>query len=95
MTRALRTSSKFDRKYVKFVRNNPRLQQSIEAALQLLEEDSTHPKLGVHALKGSLAGVVSCSCGYDCRILFQIRSDEATNEEYILLVDIGSHDDVY
>jgi two-component system NtrC family response regulator len=39
--------------------------------------------------------VISCSCGYDCRILFQIRHDETTNEEYILPVDIGTHDDVY
>lgn len=93
--RPIRTSTKFDRLYAKFIRNNQRLQQDVERSLILLAEDTAHPELKSHPLKGQLWGFSACSCGYDCRIIFQIRHDEATNEEYILLVDIGSHDEVY
>ena len=36
----------------------------------------------------------SASCGYDCRIVFSIKKHQ-DQTEYILLIDIGTHDDVY
>jgi mRNA interferase YafQ len=93
--RPIRTSTKFDRVYTKFIRNNRRLQSDVERALILLSENSTHSELHVHSLKGQLSGFSACTCRYDCRIIFQIRTDGVTNEEYILLVDIGTHDEVY
>ncbi|WP_299516923.1 hypothetical protein [Mucilaginibacter sp.] len=50
------------------------------------------PTLRTHKLSGKLAAYLACSCGYDCRIIFTIEKD---NVENILLLDIGTHDDVY
>jgi mRNA-degrading endonuclease YafQ of YafQ-DinJ toxin-antitoxin module len=33
--------------------------------------------------------------GYDCRIVFSIEQDMATSSEVIVLLDIGTHDEVY
>ncbi|MFZ4557119.1 MAG: type II toxin-antitoxin system YafQ family toxin [Pseudanabaena sp.] len=40
-------------------------------------------------VRGKLEGFQSCSCGYDCRIIFSIDTEE------IVLIDIGNHDEVY
>jgi mRNA interferase YafQ len=37
----------------------------------------------------------ACSVSYDCRIIFGFEQDSETGEERILLIDIGSHDEVY
>jgi mRNA-degrading endonuclease YafQ of YafQ-DinJ toxin-antitoxin module len=31
----------------------------------------------------------------DCRIIFSFRKDSVTGDDLIVLVDIGSHDEVY
>ncbi|MDQ6902696.1 MAG: type II toxin-antitoxin system mRNA interferase toxin, RelE/StbE family, partial [Bacteroidota bacterium] len=35
------------------------------------------------------------SCGYDCRIVFSIVQDDKAKAEFILLIDIGTHEEVY
>ena len=54
-----------------------------------------HPSLKTHKLKGNLDGVWSCSIDYSNRILFRLISGSEENEEEILLLTLGSHDDVY
>ena len=93
--RIIRSTKRFDKSYRTFLRRNVGLRVSVDEALELLREEPFSHKLHVHHLKGALFGLQACSCGYDCRIIFTIERDEATNEEYILLVDIGTHDDVY
>jgi mRNA-degrading endonuclease YafQ of YafQ-DinJ toxin-antitoxin module len=62
--------------------------------LQLMKEDVFATQLSTHSLQGKLAGLKACSCGYDCRILFTIEiSQEQT--EAIVLLDIGTHNEVY
>ena len=53
------------------------------------------PSLMSHRLKGEYDGLRACSCGYDCRIIFSIEKNEQTNEEEIVLLNVGSHDEVY
>jgi mRNA-degrading endonuclease YafQ of YafQ-DinJ toxin-antitoxin module len=72
---------------------NPNLQMSIDNSILLLQENVFHLKLKTHILYGKLSGFHSCSCGYDCRILFKIFSEKNPTE--LLLLDIGSHDVVY
>lgn len=93
--RQLVLSSKFQRSFSKFVRRNPNLQEKIEATLQQMEEDVFIPQLGTHSLKGQLSGLKACSCGYDCRIIFSLEIDNETNQEVIILIDIGTHNGVY
>ena len=60
-----------------------------------MQEDVFASQLSTHSLKGKLLGLKSCSCGYDCRIIFSIEVSQETNEEVIILIDIGTHDEVY
>jgi mRNA interferase YafQ len=67
---------------------------SIASVLQKLQNDPYHASLHTHKLSGKLAAYMACSCGYDCRIVFTIEKHQ-DQTEYILLIDIGTHDDVY
>lgn len=40
-------------------------------------------------------GLRACSCGYDCRIVFRIEEAEDSGNEEIVLIDIGTHNEVY
>ena len=59
----------------------------------LLAEDAFHPQLRSHKLKGEFAGSWACSVGYDLRIVFQFVQHE--DSEALLLVTVGTHDEVY
>lgn len=93
--RLLVLTPKFKRAFRKFVKRNAELQQRIEDTLQQMEADVFAPALGTHKLSGKLDGLQSCSCGYDCRVVFSIELDAETNTEAIVLLDIGTHDEVY
>ena len=93
--RKLVLTAKFKRSFRKFVSRNSQLQKKIEKTLKQMEEDVFASQLGTHSLKGKLLGLKSCSCGYDCRIIFSLEIDEETKEEVIILLDIGTHDEVY
>lgn len=93
--RALVLAPKFRRAFRKFVKRNSDLQQRIEDTLQQMEADVFAPSLGTHKLSGKLDDLQSCSCGYDCRIVFSIEQNTETDGEVIVLLDIGTHDEVY
>lgn len=93
--RLLVLTPKFKRAFRKFVKRNANLQQRIEETLQQMETDVFAPSLGTHKLSGKLDGLQSCSCGYDCRIVFSIEQNAEANGEVIVLLDIGTHDEVY
>lgn len=88
-------SKTFEKAYLKFVRRNPALKKNIEKSLKLLESDVFSSQLKTHKLSGTLFGAFACSCGYDCRIIFTIEKDNSSKKEIILLIDIGTHDEVY
>jgi mRNA interferase YafQ len=89
-------SKAFEKSYKKFTSKNTALQTSISKALIKLQSDAYDPSLKTHKLSGKLTLYLACSCGYDCRIIFSIEKDLANpNEENVLLLDIGTHDDVY
>ncbi len=93
--RELITTPKFDRSLRKFTKRNLELQRKVQKTLEQMEEDVFAANLDTHKLGGSLDGINSCSCGYDCRILFSIEQDPETELEVIILLDVGNHDDVY
>ena len=88
-------SNKFKRSFRKFTRRNTKLQVKIEEVISKLSEDVFDSSLGTHKLEGKLADLLACSYGYDCRIIFAIETDKETNEKVIVLLDIGTHDEVY
>lgn len=87
--------SSFKRAYKKTVRRHPGWRASIADALERLATDSRDPRLETHKLKGDLAGLWACTAEYDCRIVFEFVKHPRTDEEEILLIDIGTHDEVY
>jgi mRNA-degrading endonuclease YafQ of YafQ-DinJ toxin-antitoxin module len=59
-----------------------------------MSEDVFAPVLGAHKLSGELYGLMACSCGYDCRIVFALQLN-ADGREVIMLHTLGTHDEVY
>jgi mRNA-degrading endonuclease YafQ of YafQ-DinJ toxin-antitoxin module len=96
MAHQLVLSKQFEKAYKKFAGKNQLLRANISKALEKLANNPNDPSLRTHKLSGKLAAYLACYCGYDCRIIFIIEKD-ITNPttENILLLDIGTHDDVY
>ncbi|MCB0108891.1 MAG: hypothetical protein KDE53_23380 [Caldilineaceae bacterium] len=86
---------KFRRAYRRFARRNRRLQSRIDATLQEMKSDIWHPTVGTHKLSGNLFGLWACSCGYGCRIVFSIEGNAEADGDIIVLLDIGTRDEVY
>jgi mRNA-degrading endonuclease YafQ of YafQ-DinJ toxin-antitoxin module len=74
-----------------FVQHHPELRTKLAAVLRDLESDPFQPHLKYHRLSGKLKGFQAVSLTLSYRI---IRTLEIADEEIILL-DIGSHDEVY
>jgi mRNA-degrading endonuclease YafQ of YafQ-DinJ toxin-antitoxin module len=88
-------SSAFARALKQKIRRNPELRDRIEQTLRQLAEDPFQPSLRSHKLKGALADTWACSAAYDLRILFEFVQNPQSAEEEILLLAIGTHDEVY
>jgi len=93
--RELVLAPRFERAFRRLIGKNPALQPQIEAALRRMAEDLNDPRLKTHHLSGKLAGLYSCSASYDCRIVFAKQKHPNTGAEVLLLVNIGSHEEVY
>jgi mRNA interferase YafQ len=94
-TRALVWDSSFSKAFKRLVRKNPSMQQKVFDILILLETDPSTPSLKAHKLKGKLEGLWACWAEYNCRIVYAIEQDVDADQEIIVLIDIGSHDEVY
>lgn len=93
--RNLVLSKSFQKSYKRFITKNPLLKSAIGKALLKLEEDAFAPGLKTHKLSGNLYSYFACYCGYDCRIVFSIEKNNKLKGEFILLIDIGTHEEVY
>ncbi len=91
--RELIRTNAFVRAAKRYLKKNQPLASSVEDALTILAEDAFDARLRTHKLKGDLAGVWACSAGRDLRILFEFVNLHGA--EAILLLSIGSHDEVY
>ncbi len=93
--RRLFWSKTFVRAVKRAIKKHPTLEQDLEATLRLLVIDPFNPQLETHKLKGKLSGSWACSAGYGLRIIFDFVKSEQQNEDDILLIEIGTHDEVY
>lgn len=84
------------RAFKRLVKRNPNLRPVIEQTLNQLSEDPFHLSLQSHKLTGDLAGTWLASIDYKLRILFEFVNDDVeTQEPSILLLNLGSLDDIY
>jgi mRNA-degrading endonuclease YafQ of YafQ-DinJ toxin-antitoxin module len=91
--RELIRTTAFVRAARRFIKKNPPAESDVETALDLLSEDAFDARLRTHKLKGELDGAWSASAGYDLRIVFEFVQHKG--QEAILLLSIGTHDEVY
>lgn len=93
--RTLVWDNSFKRAFKRLIRKNPQLKTKIFVVLELLVENPYNPSNKAHKLKGKLEGLWACWVEYDCRIVYTFKSNDNSQEESILLIDIGTHDEVY
>jgi mRNA-degrading endonuclease YafQ of YafQ-DinJ toxin-antitoxin module len=85
----------FVRTLKRTIRKHPQLREDIQTTLKLLQEDPFDPRLATHKLKGKLLGSWASSVAYDLRIVFDFVKSADQQEDDILLLEIGTHDEVY
>ena len=93
--RKLAWNTSFRRAFKRRTRNDPAAQDHILQVLERLADDPFHPTLKTHKLSGQLKGLWACWVEYDCRIIFAFEPDPEAQEETIVLIDLGTHDEVY
>jgi len=91
MTWTLATTAFFDRRARKFLAKHPDLRPRFAETLAQLAADPFEPSLRLHPLTGKLQGLQAVSLAYSYRITLTLQ----ITEHEILLIDIGSHDEVY
>ncbi|UHD16504.1 type II toxin-antitoxin system RelE/ParE family toxin [Thiocapsa bogorovii] len=91
MTFALVTTQHFERRAAKFLRKHPDLKAVLRETLEQLRQDPFQQSLKMHGLTGVLAGVQAVSLTHAYRLTLILK----VSEREIVLLDIGSHDEVY
>lgn len=81
----------YNNKAKKFIKKHPELVKQYEKTLKLLELNPHHPSLRLHQLKGKLQDLHSISINISYRICLHL----IITEKEIILVYIGSHNEVY
>lgn len=77
------------KKYKKLLKRDRHIAEKLDEAVSRFRENSKHPSLRIHKLSGKKEEAWSISAAPDSRIIFVYVTDG------ILIVDIGSHDEVY
>jgi addiction module RelE/StbE family toxin len=85
------TPEQFLRQARKFFKRHPDLKPRFSLVISDLQQDPFAPHLELHPLKGRLEGCYAVRLTYSLRITLTI----AMLEKEIILLDIGSHDEVY
>ena len=72
-------------------RLTPKMRDKVRAAIYKFRSNPFDPTLRNHPLKGSMVGRRAFSVGGDMRIIFK----EYENYTMVLMLDVGSHNQVY
>ena len=81
----------YTKKLIKFLKRHPDVIPRYSKAIEILEINPQHPSLQLHKLKEKLCEFYSISITMEYRIIINfIIQDDA-----IIPIDIGSHDEVY
>ena len=72
------------------IRGNRTLEKRFRDRIEIFQNDPSDPRLKTHQLSGQLQGLWSFSIDYDVRVVFSFIESSR-----VLLIDIGTHDEVY
>ena len=75
----------------RFLKRHPDLLERYHKTLAILEQDPFHPSLRLHALEGRLTGLHAVTINLQYRITLELE----LREQEIILVNVGSHGEVY
>jgi mRNA-degrading endonuclease YafQ of YafQ-DinJ toxin-antitoxin module len=87
----IEASQYFLRRARKFLKKHPDLKKPLTEVVDDLRIDPFQPHLALHALGGKLQDCYAVSLTYRYRITITLM----VTEKEIILLDIGSHDEVY
>ena len=85
------TTRHFMRSAKKFLRKHPDLRGRFAMLIDGLRDDPFQPHLKLHSPGGKLEGIFAVSITHSYRLTLTLK----ITEKEIILLDIGSHDDVY
>ncbi len=81
----------YQRALKRFLKEHPDLRRSYDDGIHLLAANPHDSSLKLHPLDGKYAGEYAVSITYSYRIVLTL----AVIARQIVLLDVGSHDDVY
>ncbi|HPD78518.1 MAG TPA: plasmid stabilization protein [Spirochaetota bacterium] len=84
-------SESYIKRAKKFIKKHPDLLSQYEKTLKLLEINPKHPSLRLHKLDGKLSELYSVSIN----ISYRICIDFLIENDIIIPIDVGRHDEVY
>jgi mRNA-degrading endonuclease YafQ of YafQ-DinJ toxin-antitoxin module len=84
----------FLRRAAQFFRKHPDLRPRFEQVAETLRGDPFAPRLRLHPLAGELTDLHAVSLTHAYRVVVILRTDGAAAQREIVLVDIGTHDEV-
>lgn len=81
----------FEKRLIRFLKKHQDMVSKYKKTILLLEANPFHPSLRLHKLAGKLETVHSVSLDMQYRITMEFY----IQDERIVLVNIGTHDEVY
>jgi len=84
-------TDQYNKKAVRFIKDHPESLVQYGKTLELLSINPHHPSLRLHGLKGRLSGLHSVSIN----LKYRITLDLIITDKAIILVNVGSHEQVY
>ncbi len=83
---------KFKRLFKKLNQKHPDLKEQFRSKMELFVIDPFHPSLKTYSLSGTLKGSWAIRINFEQRLIFRFMDKE---KKKILLIDLGTHDEVY
>ncbi|MEA1919123.1 MAG: type II toxin-antitoxin system mRNA interferase toxin, RelE/StbE family [Campylobacterota bacterium] len=87
----IKFADSYEKKAIKFFTKHKNIYHQYEKTIELLKNNPQHPSLRVHKLQGNMNQFLSVSINMKYRIII----DFIIIDNVIILIDIGSHSDVY
>jgi len=81
----------YEKRVVRFLKKHSDIKKQYTKTIQLMEVDPFHPSLRIHQLSGKFKDLhsISINISYRISIEFMVKNKQ------IILVSIGTHDEVY
>ncbi len=87
----IKFSDSYTKKAIKFFKKHKDIYPQYKKTIELLQHNPQHPSLRVHKLQGKMNSFSSVSINMKYRIVI----DFLIVDDTMILIDIGSHSDVY